>query len=1251
MCFKNLISTIMALSILPLIVFSQSKSIPTGYYNSAQGLSGYELKTALHLIIKNGHSAQSYDALYNAYHDGDTDPEDGYVWDMYSENPNGPDPYNFTHYTDKCGNYSSEGDCYNREHLFPQGIFNEASPMKTDYFHVVPTDGKVNGIRSSYPFGVTNSPNYTSQNGSKRGPCSASGYSGTIFEPIDEFKGDIARSMLYFATRYQDKVTSWNHDMLNGTSTQVYADWFIDLMVEWHTNDPVSNKETVRNDVGYSFQGNRNPYIDHPEYVNLIWGGAAATVISNIIINPEQPNQNQTVEVTATVTNPDGINSVKLKWGFSSQQLTNIIIMENTGSSVYQTVEPIAANELNTTVYYIIEVIDNASVTTNSPVKSYTVAEPVVAPYQFFADNFEDGTFDKWTTYSNLGDQQWEISTTYGVDNSKCAKISGYSSGYFENTDWLITKPINLANASEIELSFYSACNYTGPELQVFISSDYTSGMQPSDAQWSELSGYSLSAGNWAWTESGIIDLSSYTNKIVNIAFVYNSTATGAKTWEVDNVVVQGKQVNDTVPPTFTIVPNNNSQNVSINPSIIIQFSEPVKTSFGVIVNDTIIKNRTTIRQHSTFQNILFNVQYNPQTLTAVIETQKLQYNNAYELFFLANDITDINDNVFIVDSVNVVFTTAEAPDTTAPVISIVPANGTQNIALNSKITLNSNEPLYNKNNQPVTSLNFIDNVKIKQGSPTGNNVNYTVNVPAGGTQLVFSANSQFEPQTSYYFIINDSTFADQSGNIIDTNIVVSFTTAAIIDTIAPCADTSILQNDFKTVEFIFNEQILWFQNNKSVFDKIQYCDTSLTFGSLPQNTSVEIIGNKIAIVFENKLQLPVNQLKLLPNSITDMSGNILTTQVLTPVFDATKSDTLPPVFIVTPIISFVNHNSAVLSFNVNEPAKVFYKIQKKDGPVPSISTLLSQEPYIIDNLYNSGSVSIENLDAKTQYSAYCILQDIHYIPNTSKYLTKVNFTTNANPIPKIYNQLQNQDLCSGSDINFTVWTDSVYPVSFKWYFNNSLIDNQTTNQLYINNINTTNAGSYYCRVSNGIADTVTNTAIITIKPKFELGNNIDTAFATNNTTFNLPDLIKQNTINSYWFSIPGNNIINNTLFNPADSIPAQYSYLYVATGECNSDTIIVNITLRNYQSITNQSIAGAKIYPNPNNGLFNLNLSGYSLPVSCNLYTIDGRIVDKKININNNTSFNYGYLKAGTYMLEVTDYNNIKKVIQVIIK
>ena len=248
-------------------VFAQ----PSGYYNQANGKTGTGLKTALHKIIR-GHTKRSYSQLWTDFQTTDK-KSNGKVWDMYSDIPGGTPSYEYTFSTDQCGTYSAEGDCYNREHSFPKSWWGGSSDtMYTDLFHIVPTDGFVNSKRANYPFGEVSSPSWTSSNGCKLGSCSYTGYSGTVFEPIDEYKGDFARNYFYMATRYLNKIDSWgpNSDMLDGSG---FSSWAINLLLDWHEQDPVSQKERDRNDNVYGIQGNRNPYIDHPEFVVRIWGG------------------------------------------------------------------------------------------------------------------------------------------------------------------------------------------------------------------------------------------------------------------------------------------------------------------------------------------------------------------------------------------------------------------------------------------------------------------------------------------------------------------------------------------------------------------------------------------------------------------------------------------------------------------------------------------------------------------------------------------------------------------------------------------------------------------------------------------------------------------------------------------------------------------------------------------------------------------------------------------------------------------
>ncbi|MBR3427431.1 MAG: endonuclease [Bacteroidales bacterium] len=236
-----------------------SAQIPDGYYNNATGKTGQELKVALHNIIK-GHDAVSYGGLLDAFAYTDCD-SNGKIWDIYSN-------YQYS-INDNGSSFTQEGQGWNREHTWPQSWFNEQSTPRTDLFQVYPTDGYVNGRRSSYPYGEVRNPTYTSGNGSKLGPCVTSGYSGTVFEPIDEYKGDIARGYFYMSVRYYSEDSNWGTSDM--TNKSIILDWALTMLLRWSDEDPVSQKEIDRNNAIYGYQNNRNPFIDHPEYARMIW--------------------------------------------------------------------------------------------------------------------------------------------------------------------------------------------------------------------------------------------------------------------------------------------------------------------------------------------------------------------------------------------------------------------------------------------------------------------------------------------------------------------------------------------------------------------------------------------------------------------------------------------------------------------------------------------------------------------------------------------------------------------------------------------------------------------------------------------------------------------------------------------------------------------------------------------------------------------------------------------------------------------
>lgn len=285
--------------------------VPSNYYFSADGLIGYDLKTELKEIIDNVNDGLTteflsvdlgYSGLYVTYETSDIDlyyENNGTVLDMYSEkvDANGndlQDDYEYTYAIESPDDRDSgfggtaEGEFYNREHIIPQSVFGSATPMRSDAHFVVPSDKYVNGQRASYPFGVVDTSimsYWESSNGSKRGnnlnAGYSAGYTGIVFEPIDAFKGDIARMIFYFVTRYEDDVANWSFDMFNGTPNQAFNTTFFNILYQWHIDDPVSNREIDRNNAIFNRQNNRNPFIDHPEYVQSIW----SDLLSNKTVN------------------------------------------------------------------------------------------------------------------------------------------------------------------------------------------------------------------------------------------------------------------------------------------------------------------------------------------------------------------------------------------------------------------------------------------------------------------------------------------------------------------------------------------------------------------------------------------------------------------------------------------------------------------------------------------------------------------------------------------------------------------------------------------------------------------------------------------------------------------------------------------------------------------------------------------------------------------------------------------------------
>ncbi|MRI33908.1 hypothetical protein EOPP23_13010 [Endozoicomonas sp. OPT23] len=267
----------------------------TYYQDELNKLSGLELKNVLHELIKDQHVREK-DDLYTFFEMHDLDiyyDKDGSILDVYSENPDSEDYVIFTPITDRCTESKEDapgytvGTCYKPEHIVALEHYDDQSPMATDIHHIFPVDGYSKDMRGYFPYGkqwdcrgmeCQKRPIYRSTNGGNINFSDTfNGDGERIFDPVADFRGDIARAVFYMAVRYSKELQIAREKERNifrvfdNTNWCGLSSWVIALYKRWHVEDPVSQKEIDRNEAAYLFQGNRNPFIDHPEYVEKLW--------------------------------------------------------------------------------------------------------------------------------------------------------------------------------------------------------------------------------------------------------------------------------------------------------------------------------------------------------------------------------------------------------------------------------------------------------------------------------------------------------------------------------------------------------------------------------------------------------------------------------------------------------------------------------------------------------------------------------------------------------------------------------------------------------------------------------------------------------------------------------------------------------------------------------------------------------------------------------------------------------------------
>ena len=237
---------------------------PAGYYKSLEGKSGEELKTAVHNLIRNFTLASSYNDLPRYFQRTDVYPGTNRWWEMYSDE---------TFYLP-----SFKG--MNREHSFPKSWWGGLTNVSAYVYlnHLYPSEADANMAKSNYPLGeVDRTEALKFDNGVSTVGYPVAGQGGGcqwVFEPDDRYKGDFARTYFYMATCYTDLTWKYTYMVANNNYPTLNG-WASKMLLRWAANDPVDDKELDRNDVVYSIQNNRNPFIDLPELADYLWGDKA----------------------------------------------------------------------------------------------------------------------------------------------------------------------------------------------------------------------------------------------------------------------------------------------------------------------------------------------------------------------------------------------------------------------------------------------------------------------------------------------------------------------------------------------------------------------------------------------------------------------------------------------------------------------------------------------------------------------------------------------------------------------------------------------------------------------------------------------------------------------------------------------------------------------------------------------------------------------------------------------------------------
>ena len=545
---------LMLLLLAAVVGLTASAAAPSTYYNNAKNKSDKALMTALHNIIK-GHTKRSYGQLWTDFKT--TDCNGNTIIDRYSTTQ-------YTYGSGQCGTYSGVGSCYNREHSIPNSWWggSDSDTAYTDLHHMFPVDGWVNNERGNYPFGDCD--NGTAKGTGKLGTCTFSGYSGTVFEVADEYKGDFARVYFYFAVRYMPRISNFTSStgnvVFSSSSYKCLTTWAINQLLEWHRNDPVSTLETTRNDAVYGIQSNRNPFIDNPELVEYIWGNKQGSTWpsggSSTTPTLSSPTSGSTVNV-GTNTGSGVSKTITVSGSDLTKALT--VSVSGTGFSVNPT-SITAANANSGTTVTVTYNGTASSATGTLTISSSEVSATVNLTASYSSGGGSDPTGDEVI-------ETWEGCTGYGSYTDKSVQGAAFAwyfsnAGLFaqendhwndalgcrfgKNADSYIEMTQDVADGAS-KLTFY-ACKYgsdAAPTMQLQYSTN-------SGSSWTTIATISP---NSTWQQYSY-DL----NVTGNVRFKFVQTA-GSRL-NIDDIAITSNNSAPVTNPQITAPTNGSTVNV-----------------------------------------------------------------------------------------------------------------------------------------------------------------------------------------------------------------------------------------------------------------------------------------------------------------------------------------------------------------------------------------------------------------------------------------------------------------------------------------------------------------------------------------------------------------------------------------------------------------------------------------------------------------------------------------------------------------